>query len=69
MVNICYIPSERAPNMLPSLDICNYLFRCQIPWPIFSRELCRKAHIAGANLKGGSEDFRRNDGQSQKIGR
>ena len=27
------------------------------------RELCRFAHIAGANLKGGREDFRRNGGK------
>ena len=25
---------------------------CDIPWPFFSRELCRKGHIVGANLKG-----------------
>ena len=30
---------------------------CQIPWPFFSRELCWKAPIVGANLKG--EDFHR----------
>ena len=31
--------------------------RRQIPWPFFSRKLCREAHIVSANLKGGSEDF------------
>ena len=31
----------------------------QIPWPFFSRELCRKAHIVGADLKEDSEDLNR----------
>ena len=30
---------------------------------LFSRELCRKSNIAGSNLKGASEDFRRNGGK------
>ena len=45
----------------PSLSyhiIClNQTFRRQVPWPFFSRELCREAHLVSANLNGGSEDF------------
>ena len=44
------------------------MIRCQIPWPLSSRELCRKAHIVGADLKEDSEDFRRRKGKSQRIG-
>ena len=29
----------------------------QIPWPFFSQELYREAHLVSANLNGGSEDF------------
>ena len=31
----------------------------KLPDPFCCRALCRKAHIVGANLKGGSEDFHR----------
>ena len=41
----------------------NYFVRCQIPWPFFSRELCRKTHIVGANLKEDSEDFHSKRGE------
>ena len=40
---------------------CGGCIRCQIPF--FRRELCRKTHIVGANLKAGSEDFRRSRGK------
>ena len=30
---------------------------CQIPWPFFSRELCRKAPNVGADLKVGQWGF------------
>ena len=36
---------------------------------LFSRELCRKAHIVGASLKGGREDFHRKGGKIAEIGR
>ena len=39
------------------------IIRRQILWPFFSRELCRKAPIMGANLTGGSEDFHRKRGK------
>ena len=39
------------------------IIRCWILWPFFSRDLCRKAHVVGADLKGGSEDFHRKRGR------
>ena len=63
-INSTYALASLTCSLAPATFL-----RCQIPWPFFNRELCRKAHIAGANLKGASEDFRRTKGNSQKIGR
>ena len=56
-------PGDVPPKFFMFIGFRQTFLRCQIPWPFVSRELCRKAHIAGANLKGGSEDFRRNGGK------
>ena len=37
----------------PRTDPGNSHIRCSIPWPFFSRELCRKAPNLGANRKVG----------------
>ena len=62
--------NERAKLASFSVSVCvNASFRFQIPWPFFSRELCRKARTAGANLKGGSEDLQqKRRGNRRKTG-
>ena len=55
----CYSLASMACIMREIINENNGSVRCQIPWPFFSRELCRKAHTVGTNLKGGSEDFQR----------
>ena len=38
--------------------------RCSILWPLFSRELRRKAHGLGANSRGGGEDAHTEGGET-----
>ena len=45
-------PICQTYNVTKTFRVTKVFIRCQIPWPFFSWELCRKAPIVGANLKG-----------------